>query len=1116
MKGKKKGRVSLREIQASILNGYSLAHVLSDARSGLAVTEFGALLSWLQTATKKGRPVGEKFRQTLFPRNLSELRSQSVMGAISGERELHWFTAIALNNASRLSSQVQFFEAVESAFLADDSRLCLQLHDAYEAEHGYSLWSIDAKIAFLQHFEGMEAQKNYLASLKESAHGNVIWLAASCSNRNEVPTTFFNYLNQTMDLLDSVEDAPLKHWLKYQSMGIIPDEPLAQQQILQYQTNSALIDVYTALFDILQQCVLNSAHPLHVVGTQCAIRLAEKIRDPRLQRLLFLAGEVSCPGQKAPQPSDPLDQSGQWPVMWKRQAEHLIYSNTPPPSGKSFIATSIAALCNVYAQGADADAALATALKQCLNFRWMGASQVFQQFLMREMSSSALPEPDDITNRFIYTAHLDESILPFLPVACRDNYIELISNLKKSPATDARSESLDQVHSEALISAERELLRGDLDLASSYAHTALESLQPRIRRLAARLVCALSMHDEKKIELIRKVSAFAVRDPQSIHLLPISLCGDYLDKALRKEMKGDLATSIALSLNYRHYDDAYSSVLSYAYEDFLIKHGLERPSQLLDHVSKLDHDLLIYYLRYICIPETMKVSSVFLGTVDLQDERLAVCSMLLELDPENQKIYESEIMEITRSQVVRSGVRHVEQSKMSIDTIALRRWADKKHRESFSRYKGLIKAGLRPSEGFQEAYFSLLTDGTPLPSEFLQVPTDEAGALLQEILRSILLEATINPMYGLDCYLSMRIRHGALSGQLRGPLELQGIITRRQASDGAYAANEIWMERLSALDSSARERVNIELCVFSARYDALIEHITNELIQITSEEKPDGLFDMMIPILRIRMLASILREDTSFEDFFSECIHIFWSTVERCLDAVHDIIDQRLKHEINAIFATLQTAVDEAGASRELAELTQCILTAHTNALQAIDQTKDWFRLPAPSAEPLFEMEQLIDIGLQCVQRIHRDFNPVITKTLVELPHLANALTYFSDIFFILFDNARRYSNAGTSPCIAITIERKAKDTITFTFTSEIEKLTDTSASIERVKEIQAKIASGDYQQAIRSEGGTGLIKLKRIIGHNQPLDFGYTADNQFTVTFDTNLREIELENFNN
>lgn len=1112
MKGKRKGKVTLRDIQASILNGYSLMHVLSAAKAGLAISEFGPLLSWLQTATKKGRAVGENFRQVLFPRHVSEIRALSVMGAVSGDRELHWLTAIALNNAKKLNLQIQFFETYEDAFLSDETEACLKLLDSYETDHGYSLWSIDTRIALLQHYQGMEAQKNYLATIKESASGNVGWLAASCSNRNEASTTFFNYLNQTMDLLDSVEHDPLRHWLKYQSMGIIPDEALAQQQILQYQSNAALIDAYTALFDILQQCVLDQAHPLHLTGTKCVISLAEKINDPRLQRLLFLAGKVSNPAQEISQTHHRHDQNSHWPLVWKRQAEQLVYTAAPSPEGKSFIDSSIAALFSVYAQGADADTALASALKQCLNFRWMNASQVFTQLLMREMSVSALPEVDDITNRFIYTNYVDETIVPFLPKTCRQQYVEIIKDLKNLHPPIASAHC---VHSEALDNSERELINNNVALALEYATAALESPHRRIQRLAARLVCACAIRDEKKSELVQRVSSFAVADPQSIHLLPISACGEYLDKALRKEMKGDLAAPVALSLNYRHYDDSYSNVLSYAYEDFLLQHGLERPSQLTSHLSTFDQGLLIYYLRYICVPETMKVSSVFLGTVDLQDERLAVCSILLELDPDNQKIYESEIMEITRTQVVRSGVRHVEQSKMSIDSVALRKWADKKLRESFLRYKGLIKAGLRPSEGFKEAYLNLLTEGTPLPSEFLQVPTDEAGALLQEILRTILLEATINPMYGLDCYLSMRIRHGALSGQLRGPLELQGIITRRQASDGAYVANETWMERLSALDSATREKVNIELCVFSARYDALIENITNELIQIKSEEKPNGLFDMKIAILQIRMLASILKEDTSFEDFFDECIHIFWSTVEHCLDAVHDVFDRRLKLEINDIFATLQLTVDQAGTSRELAELTQCIRTAHTNALQAIEQTKDWFRLPAPREEPFFEMEQLIDIGLQCVQRIHRDFNPIITKNLVELPKLADALTFFSDIFFILFDNARRYSNAGTSPRLTITIERKTKDAITFTFTNEIEEFSDTRASIERVKKIQEKIASGDYQQAIRSEGGTGLIKLKRIIGHNQPLDFGYTASNQFTVTFDTNLREIELENFN-
>ena len=158
----------------------------------------------------------------------------------------------------------------------------------------------------------------------------------------------------------------------------------------------------------------------------------------------------------------------------------------------------------------------------------------------------------------------------------------------------------------------------------------------------------------------------------------------------RKTFAGSLSIPFILHLHVTRFADTHSSIRNYAYEDLLAAYGLHRPSELKVHVNKFDRRLLVYYLRYICIPEIMQVSSAFSSSRQLEDERVSVCALLAEIDEVNAKEYEAEIRELTRLQAIKGGVRHLERSKIFVDLNAIRRWADSNIKEDFNRCHSLL------------------------------------------------------------------------------------------------------------------------------------------------------------------------------------------------------------------------------------------------------------------------------------------------------------------------------------------------------------------------------------------------------------------------------------------
>lgn len=1135
---KLKSKATLRSIQSSILTK-GLLYNLGIARQHLPVSDFSPLLNWLMTATKKGKLVAGKYKLSLFPKNISSLKANSLLTEVSVDRELWWCTALILANVNRVNRFLELSKQLEILVLDAKKDECFELLSIVEKEFGYSLWLMETKIGLLHTFYGLESQKKYLSTLKLAGVGNIPWIASSYSKRNEETTDFFRYVNQTIEFLDELSDSRLTASLKYNTIGLVSGDESTAKGVLYYETNSSLIDVYNAFFCVARELVMDFSGQFHSVAVECISKATNKINDNRLKRLLFLAGRSTVPCQE-PVDSGVFRFKGTalsyaschsdcsavitWPLVWQDLASKAAATILPSVEEQSIHGQAISSLVKIYSEGSLAEAILANSLKRCLNFRWLDSSRVFHEILARELSSDPLYEVSDALSRFVYTDNLDTELTEYLPQHAQENYRKLLSlsnnvnswigdedEAKFARWSDEYQRACYISEKSHLIDAERSFRGGDYDSVISVARTILSSSYIRHSRLAARLNAAALKMLNLTQQLVEFIAEAVSADSGLTDMMPIIECTDLLSKKIRRELAGNIAVPIILSLRSRYYDDSLEKILSYAYEDFLLAHGVERPSELMGLQTEFERSQLVYYLRFVCVPEIMKVSSIYDGTVDLQDERLAVCSLLLALDDKNAKSYESEIRELTRAQVIRGGVRFVEQSKMSIDVLALRKWADKKLKESFVRYRELVKVGINPSEGFGEAYFNLLADGKPLPSEFLQVPTDEAGTLLNDLVHIILHEATSNPLHGLDCYLSMRVRHGALSGQLRGPLELEGVITQKKGDGDSYSSNTFWMSRLTGLSQTSKDAIDIGLCIFSARYDYLIEVVTNEWIQIRSKDKPQGLFNMFLPVIDLQFVASSIDANTTFDEFFELCIKVFWKRVDYCLSAVHSALEQVLKPTVNEIFDTLQVCIGQSNVSSETAELDRAIRTAQTNALQASEQVKDWFRLPTPQNEPLFEVEQLIDIGLQCVQRIHKDFMPSIEKQIVDLPPVANALTIFSDIFFILFDNARKYSNAGSTPSLTIKISREGTDSISLVVENEVVPNSTLESSLERIESISDLIKTGAYQNSVRSEGGTGIIKLKKIIGPSQSLLFGYDTPELFSVKFNIPWREVSI-----
>ena len=475
----------------------------------------------------------------------------------------------------------------------------------------------------------------------------------------------------------------------------------------------------------------------------------------------------------------------------------------------------------------------------------------------------------------------------------------------------------------------------------------------------------------------------------------------------------------------------------------------------------------------------MQMSTVYSGTSEYEDERVAVCALLSDLDPINTKIYEAESRAITQNQVIRSGVSQVEENKIYVDEAALRKWANLNLRESYIRYQALRNVAADSANAqLIEAVRVALKHVLP-GSVVLELPKNEATDLLVSMLRKLITEFLNNPQHGLDCYLSMRVRHGSLAGHLRNPLEANRVITQREGESDEYKTNDYWLSRLSYLSYLGITSVDQALKRFSRTYDLLIDTYSNEFVQVKSANKPEGLFHLPLVETSVFLLADNILPDTPFDGFLDDAFRYIHDVLDLCLSSVRAHIDSYLRVEADAIFEKLEQQLAELGVDL-VYELDAAVHVAHTGLRQSVEDVKLWFYRSEPEKGPEFSFEELVSIGLMCVTRIHGDFSPDLTVVSPVVRRVFQDLNFFSDILFIVFDNIRVHSGK-SRPFVHVTGDVRGSD-LHVIVRSEVTRERINAATRAKIKAIKETIQAGVYHRAVRSEGGTRLIKLRNIL----------------------------------
>jgi hypothetical protein len=955
-------------------------------------------------------PLTTHFHGHPWQHSLADLfnkRTQLSSGSLVAE--LQWTAVTIANHADALNKFFTLRQDCERHFLLGSFEAAAKSRDEIDSLCGLSLWGLQAKFLLLEYSLGLEANTRHRSDLnsQKGLHIFVQVISNYLSMRAERQLSHENYQHKLAKYLSSFDEYPQVKVFFEHTLGRegVEFETRDEDMVLYYLSDGSLIDRCLHTVTLLQRLFTANLSDTELVLPSAKL-ICSSLDIPATRNLaalmpLALPTRVTPLDLKLLQALDHYTEghyvrsaelSGQLLLqlptsvqVFELYVKSVIFSGKPfeSPFPADSPAIEIArAIDSVFRKANNYAQALETLSRAAKALRLTPLATGLRYLLASERSPGTARRSEQLA--ILDSQFLDPKLclVPAEPQLRLEVHKRLAPAFPASLTMDFLSRLLapldqgatpvfpDRLANERKIryTATTLLERGDYNSATPL----LEKLYAGRRKPGEPLtyplydeIVALTYDAYLRAENIQGALDVYVDNfldqPLTIHGLDVLALLKLIERTPRPALAGNIKLPIFYAATVTNPQSSFVP-----YDNFLAAHGCRRPTDLMPQASQFPRAFLTYFLSRVCTQTVMAGSFHFTGTESLENERLQILQYLCRTDPANRPAYSEEIDEITQRQFIRRGIQKLDEGRIYVDEAGIRRAGEKLLAENFRRYLDISSLkgieALRLLDSNIKKVVPSSPSGHHAPAQKIDIEKLEAEgvrviflshyALFKELFIDVRDRFISSSEYGLDSYLSVRIRHGTLQGQLRSRFEAFHLLTQRNADTGEYLPNAYWEAELSACSSEEKGFVQSLLAALSRDIDDLTRRLKDETIQVRTETRnPKGLFDFrfeddcLFPLFTERF-ESI----TSFSEFMDKVFACLWTRTEEGCARMRGYISRELKSEFVRRLTALQTDLRSHLQPGAASELQAAIINGLTAVQNECDRIARWFtRTEAPS-----------------------------------------------------------------------------------------------------------------------------------------------------------------------
>ena len=1087
----------------------------------------------------------EEILKSPFPKTIEELGQKKIYFSSGDvEKELIWNSRFIFHYSGEINQFIEERNLFNRAILLGFYDQANDILTNIEEKFGFSYWLIENKIFLLQELFGLEKHKEYIHSIKKDdskVSAFVKYFVSYISIKMEENVSVEKYNLRISEVIqrekDSFASENLIEYMKYK-LYLKEYFPVDVLPVLVFESNLSMIDRYCNLIRIMR----NMENEISDYSQNLIIDNLADIKDDLSARILkknvtklvlpildkYTKGDYD---QVVKLCSQELERSPYLVDLYPIYIRAHIRLNSDDqiwPEG-SLLSIILNGLKDMYLSTSKFDEAYSNLKK--ISYIFCNNEWAWQlRGLIEDVSN--YNRNDKLIK--LYKKHVQPDNPLYVRTSAESNteksdQIEMSTGYESSITLKLyeyiNSENIYQIekldipkYRKMSIIASIYRKNGNSDLAKQIYEKLIDD-EIKINEIEGTIgyveTCIELCTYKEPIELI--VNQFL---NQNTLVKQVSLAELFDDIQHNIETADQLDKLIDFPILYDIYSKFYSvdreSEKGEAYEEFLLSYNVRRPSQL--NIEKMDIPMnkLVYFFRYVCIESVMDYSMFFNSTEEIKSERIIICQLLRNLDQENEEVYSNEIKEITQKQIINRGLREIEKSKIYVDVAGIKKSMERETKENYFRYKSLVDANIKDEaptyitleEGIDEF------DGQTLE---LMMPSDERRQLFYRIIFDLRDSFVSSNEYGLDGYLSVGIRHGTLSGQLRAPLEEKHLITQKDSETGIYQLSSFWKNK--DLNEEFQKKITFILDMFGKTVYSLIDKLKNQWIQIKTEtSNPKGLFNFQMYLHDLEYLESVVSNNTTYEELVDIIFDELWKKTDVSLRDMRKQINGELKDEFNEAFDLMLVEIDKLKEKVDITDLKEQIISSKTTMQYELEKISQWFTRNKSSYMSSFSADIILEIVHELTKNIYNNQEIILKKHVDKIHINGEKLKSFVDVMFILFDNIVKHSHLDKDINVEVIIER-IEGRLLIKCSNEISEDIVTMENKERIEVIKRNINKKEEMSYVSREGGSGFYKIEKIItvDLNCPLtmNFDYSKD-KFIVELDIESRGVFYEDINN
>lgn len=1078
------------------------------------------------------------FVQSPFPTAYCSIKPLRPFTPVSPEFDFGWTSVILEFFAEHLANYVVLRDKYYDHMLLGKHEDANNILDLIEGQFGVSIWLIGARIAALQANQGVTAQKKYLETLLNQSGLNVLvgTVAFYLSFAAEEHVSKAELDRELDDIWAGAAHSDIIGYFRYHSNPLdLPEKPYV---VVALEENAPIIDRFESFVEMAQLQIAQAGCLQGLDFLSTAISRLHAIPDLRIRNLIFLfhpsekeltpdmTFAAACDnytlGNYATVNASAISELHAEPrkAWWYDLAVRGLMKEGPARfdgdrHANHFLGRILDGLERQREMAGDVDETRFKIQKLMLLGRRMPSSRY-----LASVDPAAMPMlvRDDITLSqwlWILSSPLDNplhlrQIHTLSPAAAAviqggaaNSPTMSISALVLAgkgppPEMNLPADRRSQFEGHAAVNR--------LDTGSAVTHYQAYREQvtgaDKLRSITLLYAAHRSLNQyEEALELI---SRCYLHEPAVVRLIPLRNLAQWI-----ADYQGiddlALAASIILHAYATLLDTDLDGDLSDAYENTLDYYEVDRPSLLLTSEQRIGKTDLVYFIRHVCTVARMEDGTGFDDVDAIERERVQLLQWLIGADQENASLYIAEIKAITKDQAVASMSAHLERSKIYVNEEAVRRSFDAEMRYSFSRFRELLiepELEIR-AEAIEHQIRKLLKDAESELRD-LKLPSTERDGLFRSMFIIALQAFLVYPNGGLKTYLSTRILHGALEGEMRSNLARAQLLFPREKADATGDFDRAWSSQLINLNPAQFGTAREAVIKFSTRFSESVLQLKDEKVRIRLTTTPNGLLMYDSKDERMQSLSRRVSGTERYDVFVDTLFQDFWQQTEEGLERIKKEIGEVFAPKVEALLDALAASIEHLGD--DASELLNAIVQARTEFALSVQRASAWFARSGSLPEEPFKLDVAIETAIRITNNCFPGLEieaPSKREYSTELP--GKWLNPIVDLLCNCLQNVVEHGGHKA----AQQIELDVVDDLHSLSISIKNRLAESIDASERAEHIVRMLLQAREQHHLRAteELGSGFSKIVRILEYD--IATGGTFDISVTEDRDAWVRVV-------